>query len=119
MKLSLCAMIAIVLVAAATAGKAPHRMPSTKDLKEAWTQLVNPLSCEETCLKICCRDGGEKDCIDACGCKGKSCDSVKSPEFCEETCLKTCCRNGGGQACIDACGCKGKSCDSTDNDAFA
>merc|ERR1719183_2302743 len=109
MKLILCAAIAIVLVPAVSAGKTNHPL-SSKDIQDAWTQLVSPLSCEETCLKTCCRDGGGQDCIDACGCKGKSCDSLKSPQSCEETCLKTCCRDGGGQDCVDACGCKGKSC---------
>merc|ERR1711943_116574 len=72
MKLILCAAIAIVLVPAVSAGKTNHPL-SSKDIQDAWTQLVSPLSCEETCLKTCCRDGGGQDCIDACGCKGKSC----------------------------------------------
>merc|ERR1711939_835022 len=72
MKLILCAAIAIVLVPAVSAGKTNHPL-SSKDIQDAWTQLVSPLSCEETCLKTCCRDGGGQDCIDACGCKGRSC----------------------------------------------
>merc|ERR1719498_1078529 len=96
MKLILCAAIAIVLVPAVSAGKTNHPL-SSKDIQDAWTQLVSPLSCEETCLKTCCRNGGGQDCIDACGCKGKSCDSMKSPQSCEETCLKTCCRDVAGR----------------------
>merc|ERR1712100_539254 len=71
MKLYLAA-IALFLVCSASAGKTKH-MPTGQDIEDAWTKLVNPLSCEETCLKTCCRDGGGKDCISACGCKGKSC----------------------------------------------
>ena len=73
--LCFCATIALLLVSTASAGKSTG-LPTVKDVKDAWIQLVDPLSCEETCLKTCCRNGGGQDCIDACGCKGKSCNGL-------------------------------------------
>ena len=73
LKLYLAAIV-VFLVSSASAGK--EHMPSRQDIEDAWQKLVNPLSpatCEETCLKTCCRDGGGQDCVDACGCKGRSC----------------------------------------------
>merc|ERR1719331_3691708 len=102
------ALFALCLVSSATAGK--KHMPSGQDIEDAWQKLVNPLSCEETCLKTCCRDGGGDACISACGCQGKSCNGVEVQGSCNTECRKICCRNGGGDACVTACGCPAGSC---------
>merc|ERR1719502_107706 len=74
MKLCYVAATALLLISCASAVK--KHMPNSQDIEDAWERLVNPLvpaTREETCLKTCCRDGGGQDCIDACGCKGRSC----------------------------------------------
>jgi len=64
--------IALILISLTLAEK--KHMAISQDNEDAWQKLVNPLSsCEEVCLKTCCRDGGGQDCIDACGCNGRSC----------------------------------------------
>merc|ERR1711990_863341 len=81
----------------------------SSNAEDAWNQLVSPLSCNEECKSICCRNGGGDACVSACGCTGKcSSKTVAAPASCNEVCKDTCCRNGGGDACVSACGCTGK-----------
>ena len=83
--------------------------------------------CDEICQDTCLRNGGGRDCVEACGCDyqvklaGPFCDEVcqdtclevvvkrlceacdcdyqvkLAGPFCDEVCQDTCLRNGGGR----------------------
>merc|ERR1712070_1097208 len=91
-----------LIIASAHAGA---NLPSNAE--DAWNQLVSPLSCNEECKSICCKNGGGVACIAACGCTGRCSKTVTAPGICNEECKSICCKNGGGDACVTACGCPG------------
>jgi len=74
-------------------------------------KLEGAKSCDQECKDICCRNGGGKACVTACGCEMpcKADDFFRKIEDvvkgCDDQCKETCCRNGGGEACVTACGC--------------
>merc|ERR1712070_771720 len=64
-----------LIIASAHAGA---NLPSNAE--DAWNQLVSPLSCNEECKSICCKNGGGDACITACGCPG-GCSKKINAEF--------------------------------------
>jgi hypothetical protein len=77
---------------------------------------VLAINCNEECKLICQRNGNERACVEACGCKW-----IPGFMACDEECKLICLRNGGkilkiklqknsshsigGKECVSACGC--------------